>query len=196
MIKKRGRPPKYNEDEVLESALKLFWMKGMSSTSLDDLSTAMGMNRPSIYNAFGDKESIYRKAFARFKANVEIGVNKALLEPDLKSALQRLFSSALDVYFSGEEPIGCFCMATAAVESINYPSIKSDLNSLIDMIDGKIESRLDMAPKTDWPSTANVEHIAKMLHCILQGIAIRVRGGESRASVEDIYKSAIDLVCP
>jgi len=66
MIKKRGRPQKYNSDEALDKAILVFWSKGFTATSLDDLANAMNMNRPSIYNAFGDKESVYRQAFSRF----------------------------------------------------------------------------------------------------------------------------------
>ena len=66
MVAKRGRPPKYDPDEALDNAIRVFWAKGLTAASLDDLSDAMNMNRPSIYNAFGDKKSIYRKAMARF----------------------------------------------------------------------------------------------------------------------------------
>ena len=58
MNKQRGRPKLYDANTALEAAGAVFWSKGFSGTSLDDLSTAMGMNRPSIYRAFGDKEAV------------------------------------------------------------------------------------------------------------------------------------------
>ena len=62
----RGRPRKFDEDQALNGAMVLFWQKGLSSTSLDELAEAMNMNRPSIYNAFGNKDAIYRTTLARF----------------------------------------------------------------------------------------------------------------------------------
>ena len=72
----RGRPRKYDEDQALSGAMLLFWERGFSATSLDDLSKAMGMNRPSIYNAFGDKEAIYAKALARFCEQLDQGIEE------------------------------------------------------------------------------------------------------------------------
>jgi AcrR family transcriptional regulator len=66
MSTQRGRPKKYDPQTALQAAGGVFWAQGFSGTSLDDLSAAMGMNRPSIYRAFGDKEAVYRLALAQW----------------------------------------------------------------------------------------------------------------------------------
>ena len=76
MSKQRGRPKLYDANAALEAAGAVFWSKGFSATSLDDLSSAMSMNRPSIYRAFGDKESIYRQALAQFSKLMDEGVKR------------------------------------------------------------------------------------------------------------------------
>ena len=68
-----GRPRLFDEDEALTGAMLQFWEKGLSATSLDDLAEAMNMNRPSIYNAFGKKDDIYRKTLARFRTQLDDG---------------------------------------------------------------------------------------------------------------------------
>ena len=68
----RGRPRQFDEDAALTGAMMVFWEKGLAATSLDDLAQAMGMNRPSIYNAFGNKDAIYRTALARFCGQLDL----------------------------------------------------------------------------------------------------------------------------
>ena len=86
--RRRGRPREFDPEEVLARALDVFLERGYSASSLDDLAGAMGMNRPSLYNAFGNKESLYRHVFARFTAmmNAEVDAVFAAHE-DLRGAL-------------------------------------------------------------------------------------------------------------
>jgi len=88
----RGRPRKFDEDQALAGAMTLFWEKGLSATSLDDLALAMNMNRPSIYNAFGNKEAIYRRSLQRFCGQLDQGM-QVTLGSDKSLAAIRLFRS-------------------------------------------------------------------------------------------------------
>ena len=103
MTKQRGRPKLYDANAALEAAGAVFWSKGFSATSLDDLANAMAMNRPSIYRAFGDKEAIYRQALARFSDHMEEGFKRTLLqEPDIRVGLRKFYREALEIYTSGD----------------------------------------------------------------------------------------------
>lgn len=197
MTKRRGRPAKYDQDEVLEKAMGVFWQKGLTATSLDELSDAMGMNRPSIYNAFGDKESLYRKSFAAFVKRISAKLD-AILDKDLplKEALLQYYEHVLKEYVQDEESLGCFVICTAPVESLAHPSVKKDLHGLIAMVDKKLEKRLLKAQQEgDWPENQDAKQGAKLLHGLQQSIAIRVRGGESKASLTKFYKGSLDLLC-
>src|ERR1700733_3259545 len=68
--KRRGRPRSYEPDVALGQAMEAFWKSGYAATSLDDLSAATGMNRPSLYAAFGDKQDIYVKAYQKYRARL------------------------------------------------------------------------------------------------------------------------------
>jgi AcrR family transcriptional regulator len=195
MVAKRGRPPKYDPDEALDNAIRVFWAKGLTAASLDDLSDAMNMNRPSIYNAFGDKESIYRKAMARFVDQLGEQLESILFsEPNLNKAMKLFYSSALDMYFSGDEPLGCFVTCTATVEAARYPEIKKDLKLVIDRVDSAIERRLLKAQEEGhWPQDKEPKNVAKLLHATLQSVAVRARSGEPRASLNRMCSSTVDM---
>lgn len=196
-MKKRGRPLKFNPDEALDSALHVFWSKGLTATSLDNLADAMKMNRPSIYNAFGDKKSIYRKAFARFVGQLGEQLDSELFsEPDLNKAMKQFYSSALNTYFSGTIPLGCFVSCTAVVEAATHIEIRKDLDIVINRIDAVIEKRLLVAQQEgSWPKDGDTKNTAKLLHATLQSLAVRARSGESRSSLKKMYSSAVDMLC-
>ncbi len=196
-MKKRGRPLKYDHDAALDSAIQEFWSKGLTATCLDDLADAMNMNRPSIYNAFGNKTSLYRKAFTRFVAQLGEQLDRELFgEPDLNNAMKQFYSRALDTYFSGDAPLGCFVTCTAVVEAATYPEIKKDLDFVINSIDTIIEKRLLMAQKEgSWPKDGDAGTVAKLLHAALQSLAVRARSGESRSSLKTMYTNTVEMVC-
>src|ERR1700722_12947144 len=117
--RKRGRPPAYDRDIALTRALDLFWERGYAATSLDDLSRAMDMNRPSIYAAFGDKQSLYRQALDRYRTGVRAATREALAdEQPLREALRDFYERAIEMYLSGETSgRGCFMIGTALTEA-------------------------------------------------------------------------------
>ena len=92
MKRPRGRPRQYDEEHALQAAGQIFWTKGFNATSLDDLSSAMDMNRPSIYRAFGDKEAVYRKALMQFCQSMEAAFEQTMLgENDIRKALAAFY---------------------------------------------------------------------------------------------------------
>src|SRR5579871_3550468 len=125
--RRRGRPRAYEPDVALAKALDLFRKDGFAATSLDDLSAATGMNRPSLYGAFGDKRELYIKSYQRYRddaraAMIDIFRN----EQPLRERLKRIYAIALDIYISGESgPRGCFTVMTAASEAVSDPDIRA-----------------------------------------------------------------------
>src|SRR5713226_10261704 len=108
--KRRGRPRAYEPDVALGKALDLFRKGGFAATSLDDLSAATGMNRPSLYSAFGDKRELYIKAYQRYRADAAAAMIDIFRDQQpVRQRLERIFAVALDIYLSGDAgPRGCF----------------------------------------------------------------------------------------
>src|SRR5207237_3295974 len=92
-----GRPRAFDVDEALDQALRVFWRKGYEGASLPDLTKAMGINRPSLYAAFGNKESLFRKALERYVEGPAAYVRRALTEPTARAVAKRLLSGAIDL---------------------------------------------------------------------------------------------------
>src|SRR5437764_14712780 len=113
--KRRGRPRAYQPEIALGKALDLFRKGGFAATSLDDLSAATGMNRPSLYGAFGDKRELYIKAYRRYRDEARTAAAEIFRsEGPVRQQLERIYAIALDIYLYGESgPRGCFTVMTS-----------------------------------------------------------------------------------
>lgn len=190
---KRGRPPKFNREAALTNAVATFWSHGYSATTLDDLVESTGMNRPSIYNAFGDKEAVYRHALEQFMAGLKTTIGERVTpERDLGRALRNLYSGALDVYFAREPSLGCFVFCTAPVEVVDHPAVRDLVSRLLIDLDELIADKFREAQEAGtWPSDRDPRLAARLAQGILHSIAIRARAGESRAALSRMAGAAV-----
>ncbi len=117
--RRRGRPRAFEPDAALARAMDAFWKDGFAATSLDDLSAATGLNRPSLYGAFGDKRALYIQAYRRYREHVREAFAPLFAEAaPLRDKLRRILLTALDLYLSGEEgPRGCFTVLSASSDA-------------------------------------------------------------------------------
>src|SRR6478752_7045260 len=105
--KPTGRPREFDPDEALERALELFWRQGYEGTSLGELTAAMGINRPSLYAAFGNKESLFRKALDRYTDEHMAFIRTALEEPTARGAIEALLRGYVASVTNPRTPPGC-----------------------------------------------------------------------------------------
>src|SRR5262245_24713407 len=108
-----GRPRSFDIEKALDRALKVFWRKGYEGASLPDLTRAMGINRPSLYAAFGNKEALFRKAIDRYVEISSCHVYEALQEPTARGVVERLLCASVDVMTDTQNPAGCFLVQGA-----------------------------------------------------------------------------------
>src|SRR3954466_14672758 len=109
----RGRPRAFDVDEALDKALKVFWRKGYEGATLPDLTRAMGINRPSLYAAFGSKEALFRKVIDRYVEGPASYVRAALAEPTARAVAERLLAGTIDVVTDRHNPRGCLIVQGA-----------------------------------------------------------------------------------
>lgn len=195
--KVRGRPRQFDRDEVLDRALELFWARGLSGTSLDELSVAMNMKRPSLQNAFGDKESLYRHVLERFVERMKAQSGALLFnEPDLETALGKFFDAAIKVYCTPEPALGCLVMCTATLEASTHPEVRGDLKQVIAELDELLSARFSQAKEAgQLPPGADVRNLAQVTQSILHSVALRSRAGESKASLRRMTRAAVKMLC-
>ena len=193
----RGRPRAYDAEAALGMARDAFWSAGYSATSLDDLSAATGMNRPSLYAAFGNKQSLYLKTLATIGQEMERQVSAVLLGPlPLHDALRKFYSKALDLYLSGEEgPRGCFVICTATAEAHAEPDVRRFLEGTLRGIDeamvGRFRRALDAG---EIGPDSEPESLGRIAASILHSLAVRSRAGQSRASLKRLIDGAVTLL--
>ncbi|MBT2291386.1 TetR/AcrR family transcriptional regulator [Paenibacillus albidus] len=108
-----GRIREFDEEKVLEAAMQLFWEKGYEATSLSDLTSRMGIQRPSIYSAFGGKKELFEAALRKY-TNTRASHIRAQLQsnPSVKEAFRAFFESVVDDEYAENPRKGCFCINT------------------------------------------------------------------------------------
>lgn len=195
---RRGRPRAYDPERALAQATAAFWDAGYSATSLDDLSAATGMNRPSLYGAFGDKHALYLKAIDGYRAMARVAMQQALpYDRPLREALAHLYGRALSLYLSGEHGArGCLLTGAAATDAVMDPDIRHAVGAALEEIDDAFEARLRFAQERgDLSHSADPATLAKLASAILHTLSIRARTGAPRAALEAIAASGVDLIC-
>jgi AcrR family transcriptional regulator len=197
-VRPRGRPRAYDPDEALAQATGAFWTTGFSATSLDTLSEATGMNRPSLYGAFGDKRALYLAALQRYADAGEAAMREAL-DParPLREGLRRVYEAALRMYFPAHEtPRGCFLIGTAATEAVVDDAIRAVLQRALRRFDAAFESRFAAAQAADELAPgADPALLARVASALLHTLALRSRAGDSRASLLATANAGIALLC-
>lgn len=196
--RKRGRPRAYDRDIALTSALDLFWERGYAATSLDDLSRAMEMNRPSIYAAFGDKQALYRQALDHYRTRVRAAM-KELLDDErpLREALRDFYERAIDMYLSGEgSGRGCFIIGTALTESVANAELRTSLAEGFRGLDRILSARIALGKQRgEVDADANPEELGKIASAMLYLLAIQARTGATRKSLGASMTAALNTIC-
>jgi len=197
--KGRGRPRAYDPQTALLQALDVFWSTGYSGASLDSIATAAGMNRPSLYAAFGDKHALYIKALEQYWEFAAAAMQEALTDNELtlSQALMRFYEGQLSIYFSGDgQPRGCFAIGTATTEAVEDSEIRDVLSDRLSRLDADLETRLRVAISSgELKSDVDPAALAVLASSLLHSISIRARAGKSRAELTELARSAVNVIC-
>jgi len=196
--RRRGRPRGFAPETALTQAMDVFWKDGFAATSLDDVSAATGLNRPSLYGAFGDKRALYLQAYSQYRKHVNEAFAPlfAAIEP-LRDKLKRILLTALDLYLSGEEgPRGCFTVLTASSDAIADPEIHGLVAAAIDATD-RAFGRLfaDARAAGELPPNADARRLARIASATIHTLSIRARARIPRAELLPIVDDAVTTIC-
>jgi len=193
---RRGRPPSYDRDVALRAIRDVFWDRGFSATSLDDIAASTGMNRPSLYGAFGDKREMYLAALRLFSAESACEMQKALGAPTLREAIEGFFFTAIRDYLSGEAgPRGCLVVCTAVTEAIGDATIRSALAEMLAEIDSLVEVRIARAKaEGDRCAPGDAKALARVTTSVLHSLAVRARAGARRSELLTIARATVEVI--
>lgn len=193
--RRRGRPPTYDRDVALGAIRDVFWDRGFSATSLDDIAAAAGMNRPSLYGAFGDKREMYLAALRMFAVESGRELQKALEAPTLREALEAFYARAIQDYVSGGGPRGCLVICTAVTEATGDPAIRSALAAILAELDAVVAVRIARAQaEGDRCTGGPAKVLAQVATSVLHSVAVRARAGARRSELLTIARAAVELI--
>ena len=194
----RGRPRAYEPDIALRQAANAFWKAGYAGTSLDDISAATGMNRPSLRAAFGDKHDIYIKVLRDYWGRKFAAIHELLAgEKPLGETLTCIYDVALSIYFSGEEQVlGCFVLATAVTEAAGDAEVQDIIAKGFRNLDADFEARFKKALQMgELRPAADPKALAILATATMQTLAIRARSGTSRGELIKLARKAVNAMC-
>lgn len=195
MTNARGRPRSFDIDAALDSGVEVFWKNGFQGTSMAELSSAMGLSKPSLYAAFGDKESLYLKALERY-VNLLIELHADLLadEPDARRAVEAFLHSIVDMLTNPILPGGCFIVnGTADCGSSSMPAdVENALSKALQGSEKMLHERLLRAQRDgQWSLDASPKDIAALFGSLIAGLAVQAKSGAKAAKLHLVVGSAM-----
>jgi AcrR family transcriptional regulator len=193
---RRGRPRAYDPDDALNRATRAFWRSGYAATSLDALTDATQMNRPSLYAAFGDKHALYAATLERY---IEMGrreMEAALDAPVLADALMRVYDRSLAMYFPTTGAArGCFLIGTAVTEAMSDTDVRERLGRGLREFDRLFERRMRRAQEDgELDPKADPVALAGVASALLHTLALRSRAGDSHATLRATALQGVELI--
>jgi TetR/AcrR family transcriptional regulator, copper-responsive repressor len=195
---RRGRPIEYDRDLTLQRAGELFWSVGFAASSLDALSEATQLTRPSLAGAFGDKEALYIATLARYRDASAAGLSRTLSGTRrLRTELTDVYAQATDVYIASDGAArGCLLIGTASVEAVHRPAIRRMLRESLATFNAILEQRMRRAiADGEVDSIADAVGLASVASAVMHSLAVRARAGDSRHALDRLSKAAVDLIC-
>jgi TetR/AcrR family transcriptional regulator, copper-responsive repressor len=196
--RRRGRPRAFEPETALSQAMDVFWQGGFAATSLDDLSAATGLNRPSLYGAFGDKRALYLQAYRQYRKRVNEDFAPLFqARAPLRIKLKRILAAALDFYLSGDEgPRGCFTILSASSDAVADPELRALVTEAIRSTDRAFERLFaDAREAGELPSGADPRALASLAAATLHTLSIRARARFPKAEILPLIDDAVRTIC-
>jgi len=187
-----GRPRSFDIDGALDRALQVFWRKGYEGTSVSDLTKAAGVNRPSLYAAFGDKKALFRKALDRYLTGPAAYTQEALKEPTARAVVERLLQGAADLNAGPRNPGGCLMVQGALASGDAGESIRQELVACRAAGEAALRRRFQRAKsERDLPTDTDPADLARLLATIIYGMAVQAAGGASRDTLQHVVEMTL-----
>jgi TetR/AcrR family transcriptional repressor of nem operon len=143
-----ARTRQFDERQALLAAMLVFWEKGYEGSSIHDLEQAMGLNRTSIYNAFGNKRALFNRVMLCYKESVMSALFAELQNaPNIKEGVRRLLYGALDIHFDKENPGGCLMVLSILEENQHDEQAKTDMQEAFHNLKNTVQTMLGKAKK-------------------------------------------------
>lgn len=188
-----GRPRAFNKDVALDRAMNLFWRKGYEGASLTELTKAMGINAPSLYAAFGNKEGLLRAALDRYSALRAEFMRHVLDAPTAREVAARMLLGTAEKLTDPDNPPGCLLMQAGLACGSGAEAIPSELACRRAADEAAFYERFQRAKaEGDLPATTDACVMARYLSTVLQGMGVQAAAGATRDELRKIAEMTIE----
>jgi len=173
-----GRVRQFDADEALERALEVFWARGYEGATLPELTRAMGINRPSLYAAFGNKEQLFHKALDRYQTGPQSFVGEALKKPTARAVVETIFSGFVRMQRDRSGSRGCMIVSGALACGAQAEPVRRELARLRQATVAALRERFDRAVQDgDLPAGTDCATLARYTATVLNGLAVQAASG-------------------
>ena len=187
-----GRTRQFNAEEALDRALEVFWARGYEGATLPELTEAMGINRPSLYAAFGNKEQLFRKALDRYQTGPQSFLTEALTKPTAKEVVEAIFSGFIRMQRGRDKPRGCFIVCGALACGEEAEKVRRELAQLRQAAVSALRKRLEGAVQDgDLPEGMDCATLARYIATVLNGLAVQAASGATEKELRLVAAMAM-----
>lgn len=189
---KGGRPREFDPDFAAERAMEVFWARGYEGASMNELTAAMGINKPSLYAVFGDKRGLFDAAVEKY-AQGPLGFGAAALAlPSAKEAVAAVLRGIIDAVTRRGGPRGCLQTQAALACSFENDAVKEKMIARRQASEARLRTRLREAQKAgELPSSCDVARLAKYFTTVANGITVQAASGATRKELEAVAEVAL-----
>ncbi|WP_332875915.1 TetR/AcrR family transcriptional regulator [Massilia sp. S19_KUP03_FR1] len=190
--RKKGRPLSFDRDAALHKAMLLFWEHGYEATSLNDLTSALGVTPSSIYSAFGDKKGLFFDAVGLYLSGPVTLESMLAQAPSARAAVQTILEGAA-IGFTGETtPSGCLLASAALSCSESAADVRQTLGAIRQGMEAQLRDRIVLGiEREELPAQADADALAGMTMAVVQGMSTAARDGAPREKLLRIAAAAL-----
>jgi AcrR family transcriptional regulator len=190
-----GRPREFDEDAAIEAAMRVFWEKSYEGASIADLTEAMGINRSSMYAAFGDKEAVFHRVMERYRKARMSYIRQALAQPSLREVVAGLILGTAEFLSIPGNPRGCLLIQGALACSTDTEPVKQMMIGWRKSGEAALKVRLQQAQSEgELPREIQPADFARYLSSVIAGLGIQAANGATRAELRRVAEIALRCI--
>ncbi|TQS40132.1 TetR/AcrR family transcriptional regulator [Cryptosporangium phraense] len=193
--RERGRPRGFDADAALDRAVEVFWRHGYEGTSLTDLTEAMGINRPSLYAAYGNKDELFRRVVARY-ADIDMAyAREALAQPTAHAVIETFWRANVDALTRPDRPAGCLSIQGGLATGSDDGHVAEFLAASRRTGEAALAERLGRAvAEGDLPAGTDPVALARYVMVVSEGNAVHATAGADRAALNAVVDVALRAI--